>query len=428
MQLEFIDFIDGGVTAPQGFVASGLSCGIRKNRTKNDLALVFSQKPCTAAGLFTQNRVQAECVKLSKAHLKDGRAQALIANSGNANACTGQEGARAAARMACLAARELGIKAEDVIVYSTGVIGEPFPIDKVEAKVSDLASSLCREGHKEARTAILTTDTHYKECAVQTTIGGKVVRIGSMAKGSGMIHINMGTMLSCVTTDCAITADMLSLALRRSVEASYNCVSIDGDTSTNDSLTIMANGMAGNQLIAAEGEDFAVFCAALDALNVRMAKKIAGDGEGAGKLIECNVRGAKDVVTARGLAKAVVKSNLAKAAIFGSDANFGRFLCAMGYSGYEFDPSKVSIAFESAAGSKRVGATDFDGEQTGARTTLMVFDHGSPVLFDEGLAKKVLSEAEVHINIDCEDGSSCGTAWGCDLTYDYVKINGDYRT
>ena len=423
-----MQFIDGGVTAPKGFTANGMLCKIKESSTKNDLALVFSEKLCNAAGVFTQNKVKAESVKLTKENIANGKAQAVIANSGNANACTGEQGAKVARKMASLAADVLGINSGDVIVYYTSVIGKQLTVEKIEKNIQSLKDGLSKEGHKEARTAIMTTDTHYKECAVQTVIGGKTVRIGAMAKGSGMIHINMGTMLSVMTTDCAISSQMLENALRKSVAGTYNCVSIDGDTSTNDSLTILANGMAGNDEITCEGEDFEIFYEALNAINTQMAKKIAGDGEGATKLIECNVSGAKDVETARGLAKAVISSSLAKAAIFGSDANFGRFLCAMGYSGFDFSPEKTSITFESAENSMRTGATDFIGEQKGKRTSLKVFENGVPLDFDEALAKKVLQEAEIKINIECKDGTACGTAWGCDLTYEYVKINGDYRT
>lgn len=423
-----MQFIDGGVTAPQGFTANGVLCKIKESRTKNDLALVFSERPCTAAGVFTQNRVKAESVKLTQNHIADGTAQAVIANSGNANACTGEQGAKAALRMAELAASSLGIRQSDVIVYSTGVIGQQLPVEKIERNIGALAQGLSKEGHKEARVAIMTTDTHYKECAVETEIAGKKIRIGAMAKGSGMIHINMGTMLSVVTTDCAVSAEMLRKALKKSAEQTYNCVSIDGDTSTNDSLVILANGMAGNPQITADGADFDAFFEALNEVNLQMAKKIAGDGEGATKLIECTVSGAKNEAAARALAKSVIGSSLVKAAMFGSDANFGRFLCAMGYSGIEFAPEKTSISFESAEHSLRPGATDFFGEQTGARTAVKVFENGVPLDFDEGTAKKILQEPEVKIIIQCGDGTASGTAWGCDLTYDYVKINGDYRT
>ena len=423
-----MQFIDGGVTAPQGFTASGMLCGIKKGRTKNDTALIFSEKPCDAAGVFTQNRVKAESVKLTKQNISNGVMQAVIANSGNANACTGEQGRQNALRMAKAAAGVLGIKAEDVVVCSTGVIGQQLPVEVIESHIQELKDSLSKEGHKEARVAIMTTDTHYKECAVETTIGGKTVRIGAMCKGSGMIHINLGTMLAFMTTDCAISPAMLEKALRSSIAGTYNCVSIDGDTSTNDTLTILANGMAGNARIESEGKDFDDFLAALNEINTQMAMKIAGDGEGATRLIECNVSGAKDVETARTLAKSLISSSLVKAAIFGKDANFGRFLCAMGYSGADFDPDKVTISYKSHKGAKRHGATDFIGRNDGEEKSVMVYEKGVPLNFDEEKALEVLSEDEVIVDVVCGDGNASGTAWGCDLTYDYVKINGDYRT
>ncbi len=423
-----MQFIDGGVTAPQGFTASGMLCGIKKGRTKNDTALIFSEKPCDAAGVFTQNRVKAESVKLTKQNISNGVMQAVIANSGNANACTGEQGRQNALRMAKAAAGVLGIKAEDVVVCSTGVIGQQLPVEVIESHIQELKDSLSKEGHKEARVAIMTTDTHYKECAVETTIGGKTVRIGAMCKGSGMIHINLGTMLAFMTTDCAISPAMLEKALRSSIAGTYNCVSIDGDTSTNDTLTILANGMAGNARIESEGKDFDDFLAALNEINTQMAMKIAGDGEGATRLIECNVSGAKDTETARTLAKSLISSSLVKAAIFGKDANFGRFLCAMGYSGADFDPDKVTISYKSHKGAKRHGATDFIGRNDGEEKSVMVYEKGVPLNFDEEKALEVLSEDEVIVDVVCGDGNASGTAWGCDLTYDYVKINGDYRT
>ncbi|MDE5899158.1 MAG: bifunctional glutamate N-acetyltransferase/amino-acid acetyltransferase ArgJ, partial [Treponemataceae bacterium] len=312
-----LEFIDGGVTAPAGFTANGILCKIKERRTENDVALIFSERPCSAAGLFTQNRVQAECVKLTKRNIADGRAQAVIANSGNANCCTGAQGAAAAERMAQAAADALAIRAEDVVVCSTGVIGQQLPVERIEAKLPELRAGLSKENHVEARTAIMTTDTQYKECAVRTSVGGRTVSVGAMCKGSGMIHINLGTMLSFITTDCAISAPMLERALRESAAGTYNCVSIDGDTSTNDTLIILANGMAGNAEITADGADYQAFRAALDEVNTIMAMKIAADGEGATRLVECTVSGAKDVPTARGLAKEIIRSNLVKAAMFG---------------------------------------------------------------------------------------------------------------
>lgn len=422
-----MQFLEGGVTSPLGFTANGMLCGIKAGRTKNDTALVFSERPCAVAGLFTQNRVKAECVKLTQRHIANGRAQAVIANSGNANACTGAQGADAALRMAQAAASALQISPEDVIVCSTGVIGVQLPVEKIESNISSLAAGLSKKGHEEARAAIMTTDTHYKECAVETEIGGKPVRIGAMCKGSGMIHINLGTMLCFITTDCAISPAMLQKALRESVAGTYNCVSVDGDTSTNDTLTILANSMAGNPEITAEGADFAAFCKALDALNTVMAKKIAADGEGATRLIECNVNGASSVEAARMLAKAVISSSLVKAAMFGCDANFGRFLCAMGYSGVDFTPEKTSIWFTSREGVERY----FDGSKPFAvhgDDSVQVFRDGVPLPFDEDAAKRIMQREAVEILVQCGDGTASGTAWGCDLTYDYVKINGDYRT
>ena len=315
---------------------------------------------------------------------------------------------------------------DDVLVCSTGVIGQQLPVEKILDGLDKSVQLLSKTGNVEARQAIMTTDTKYKEVALKAQIGGKTVTMGTMAKGSGMIHINMGTMLSVVTTDCAISAAMLEKALRSSVAGTYNCVSIDGDTSTNDTLLILANGKAGNAEITAEGKDFDTFLEALNTLNSQMAKKIAADGEGASRLVTCNVRGADTVENARGLAKAVICSNLVKAAFFGADANWGRILDAMGYSGFNFTPEKTSVSFFSRENSKRYFE---DGKQNGGEVrSVKVFDHGVPLDFDEDLAKKILSEEAVEILVELEDGKAEGTAWGCDLTYDYVKINGDYRT
>lgn len=426
MQTE-ITFIEGGVCAPQGFTAGGMLCHIKESRTKNDTALVFSEKLCNAAGVFTQNRVKAESVKLTQRHIADGKAQAVISIAGNANCCTGEQGAQNALRMAQCTADALGIKPEDVIVYSTGVIGAQFDVTKIEKNIGTLKNALSKDGNKDARTAIMTTDTQPKECAVEFTLGGKKCRMGSMCKGSGMIHINMGTMLSIITTDCAISAEMLDKALRESIRGTYNCVSIDGDTSTNDSLTILANGMAGNQEIKSENADYLTFLDALNRLNRVMARKIAADGEGATRLIECNVKGAASVEAARALAKQIICSSLVKAAMFGSDANFGRILCAMGYSGIEFDPQKTSIWFTSSRNSIRF-FDDYEAFSVHGNNSVQVYKDGVPLVFDEEKAKEILGEQAVEILVQCGDGSAEGTAWGCDLTYDYVKINGDYRT
>lgn len=426
MQSE-IKFIEGGVTAARGFTANGILCRIKASRKTNDTALIYSEKPCAAAGVFTQNRVKAESVKLTKKNIADGRIQAVIANSGNANCCTGEQGAKTAYKMACLAGNALGVKPEDVAVCSTGVIGSQLPVEKIEAKISELAEGLSKKGHKEARVAIMTTDTKYKECAVEFELGGKTCRMGTMCKGSGMIHINLGTMLSFITTDAAISPAMIDRALRESIKGTYSCVSVDGDTSTNDTLILLANGMAENPEITEENEDYKVFLAALNKMNKIMAMKIAADGEGATRLVQCTVNGAKTVEDARGLAKEVISSSLVKAAMFGSDANFGRFLCAMGYSGIDFTPEKTSIWFTSKGNAKRY-FEDYEDFNVHGENSVLVYKDGVPENFDEDKAKKIMSEEAVEILVQCGDGNCSGTAWGCDLTYDYVKINGDYRT
>lgn len=426
MQSE-IKFIEGGVTAARGFTANGILCRIKASRKTNDTALIYSEKPCAAAGVFTQNRVKAESVKLTKKNIADGRIQAVIANSGNANCCTGEQGAKTAYKMACLAGNALGVKPEDVAVCSTGVIGSQLPVEKIEAKISALAKGLSKKGHEEARVAIMTTDTKYKECAVEFELGGKTCRMGTMCKGSGMIHINLGTMLSFITTDAAISPEMIDRALRESIKGTYNCVSVDGDTSTNDTLILLANGMAENPEITEENEDYKVFLAALNKMNKIMAMKIAADGEGATRLVQCTVNGAKTVEDARGLAKEVISSSLVKAAMFGSDANFGRFLCAMGYSGIDFTPEKTSIWFTSKGNAKRY-FEDYEDFNVHGENSVLVYKDGVPENFDEDKAKKIMSEEAVEILVQCGDGNCSGTAWGCDLTYDYVKINGDYRT
>ena len=426
-----IKFIEGGVCAPLGFTANGMLCKIKASRTKNDTALVYSEKLCNAAGVFTTNRVKAESVKYTMKNIARGTAQAAIECSGNANCCTGEQGAEAARRMAECTAKACGIKAEDVLVYTTGVIGAPFDVTKIENNIEALKNGLSKDGNKEARIAIMTTDTQFKECAVEFSVGGKTCRMGTMCKGSGMIHINMGTMLSFVTTDCAVSSEMLQKALRESVAGTYNMVSVDGDMSTNDTLCIMANGMAGNAEIISEGADYDAFLEALNKMNRVMAMKIAADGEGASRLVECKVCGAKDVKTARILAKEVIGSNLVKAAMFGQDANCGRILCAMGYSGADFNPEKTSVYFKSISGKARYFENDkvdevFGCEKCGEK--IEVIHNGVGLAFDEEKAEKILKEEAVQILITLEDGNAEGTAWGCDLTYDYVKINGDYRT
>lgn len=429
MQVE-TKFIEGGVCAPDGFTANGIHCGLKSSRTTNDLALIFCDTMCASAGLFTSNRVKAECVKLTQKNIADGKMQAAICNVCFANACTGSVGYENAERMAQAAASSLGLNPQDVIVCSTGIIGQHIPVEEIEQNVPLLVKGLSKENHVEARSAIMTTDTHFKECAVETEIGGKKIRIGGMCKGSGMIHINMGTMLSFLTTDCAITSQMLRLALKKSAVLTYNCVSVDGDTSTNDTLTIMASGKAGNAEIATESEAFDQFLCALNKLNTVLAMKIAADGEGASRLVECTVRGAKSEEIARGIAKAVIKSNLVKAAMFGRDANCGRILCAMGYSGFDFTAEKTCVYFSSRQGSLRFfdEQKDFQiGSENDAERIEVIHD-GVGLSFDEAKAERILSAEAVEIEVVLQDGNAQGKAWGCDLTYDYVKINGDYRS
>lgn len=424
-----LTFIEGGVTAPLGFTASGYHCGIKAGREKNDTALVYSEKLCNAAGVFTSNRVKAESVKYTKKILSNGKAQAAIVNVGYANACTGEQGAQVAKRMAQCTSKELGISSDDVIVCSTGIIGQQVPVEKIEANISNLKNALSKEGHKDASIGIMTTDTQNKECAVQFELGGKTVKIGAMCKGSGMIHINMGTMLCFVTTDCAISSKMLDKALHESILGTYNCVSVDGDTSTNDTLTILANGLAGNKEIKNAGKDYEIFLNALNALNKVMAMKIAADGEGASRLVECTVKGAKNITAARGLAKEIIRSNLVKAAMFGRDANCGRILCAMGYSGFEFNPDKTCVYFSSRVDGKRYFEVKSDGvESLYSDDSIEVVHNGVGLSFDEDKAEKILSSEAIEILVTLEDGKAEGQAWGCDLTYDYVKINGDYRS
>ncbi len=401
--------IRGGVTAPQGFLASGIHCGVRKNKEKKDLALLYSEKPCAAAAVYTTNKVIGQPLVVTRAHLKNGIAQAIICNSGIANTCTGDAGVAAAQRMTELVAERLPVKAEDVAVASTGLIGVPLDVGVIEAGMESLVSGLSRTGSIDAREAIMTTDTIKKEVAVTLEIGGKEVTIGAIAKGSGMIHPNMCTMLAFLTTDCAISQPLLQKALSSSVNDTYNMISVDGDMSTNDMSIFLANGLAGNTPIEDEGPDFRAFSEAVDEINVELAKLIARDGEGATKLMECVVSGAAAEEDARVLAKSVISSSLVKTALFGSDANWGRVLCALGYAEAKMDPSKVHLAFESGHG------------------YLEVCKDGAPVAFSEEKAKRVLSDTDVSILVDLGMGTAEATAWGCDLSYEYVRINGDYR-
>ena len=404
--------INGGVTAPKGFLASGLNAGI-KNQTKKDMAMVFSSTPCAAAGVFTTNLVKAAPVKWDKEIVTTSPyVQAVVVNSGIANACTGAEGLGYCADTAAEAAAALNIPKTAVLVASTGVIGKQLPIDKIKSGVTALSKVLgsSREDAKLAAEAIMTTDTKSKEVACTLELGGKQVTVAGMCKGSGMIHPNMCTMLCFVTTDAAISHELLQKALSEDVVDTFNMISVDGDTSTNDTVLVMANGQAENTPITEEGEDYKTFCEALHFIMLELSKKIAGDGEGCTCLFEATVIGAKDKNQARTIAKSVVCSSLTKAAVFGHDANWGRILCAMGYSGAQFDPEVVDIWLESKTG------------------TIKIVENGIATDYSEETATKILSEEEVIAKMDIKEGNETATAFGCDLTYEYVKINGDYRS
>ena len=401
--------ISGGVCAAQGFKANGVHCGIRKNRTKRDLALIYSETKASAAAVYTTNLVKGAPLTVTKANIADGCAQAVICNSGNANTCNAN-GIEIAEGMCALLGKELSISPKDVVVASTGVIGQPLSLEPIERGLPSLVEGLALNNSRAAAEAIMTTDVIVKEIAVEFELGGKTCRMGGIAKGSGMIHPNMATMLVFITTDAAISPAMLQKALSGDVGNTFNMISIDGDTSTNDMVTVLANGMAGNPTVLEDNEDFAVFMKALNTVNVHLCRMIASDGEGATKLLECKVEGAKDEKNAKTVAKSVICSSLTKAAMFGADANWGRVLCAIGYSGAEVNVSKVGVEFISPKGS------------------VTVCQNGAGVEFSEELAKEILLEEEITIHITLGDGTACATAWGCDLTYDYVKINGDYRT
>ncbi len=404
-----IKTISGGVCAAKGFRAAGVHCGIRKSRTKKDLALIVSSVPASAAAVYTTNLVKGAPLTVTRQHLADGTARAVICNSGNANTCNA-DGLEIAEKMSALAADALGIGAQDVIVASTGVIGQPLSLEPIEAGIGPLAAALSETGSGDACEAIMTTDTRKKEIAVEFSLGGRTCRLGGIAKGSGMIHPNMATMLVFLTTDAAISPAMLQKALKGDIQRTFNMISVDGDTSTNDMVSILANGLADNPEITAEGADFDAFMKALNTVNIHLCRSIAGDGEGATKLLECSVTGAKDDAAARAVAKSVICSSLTKAAMFGGDANWGRVLCAIGYSGADVDVGKVGVSFRSAAGSVELCRM------------------GAGIPFSEELAAQVLHEGEIEILITLGDGDACATAWGCDLSYEYVKINGDYRT
>ena len=400
--------INGGVCAAKGFTANGVLCGIRKNRTKRDLALIMSEVPASAAAVYTKNLVKGAPLAVTKNNISNGIAQAVICNSGNANTCNAN-GIEIAEQMCQLVANATGVKAADVIVASTGVIGQPLSIDPIANKIDDLAAGLGNNSDLACE-AIMTTDTKKKEISFEFDINGVPCKIGGIAKGSGMIHPNMATMLVFVTTDCAISAEMLNKALKSDVETSFNMVSVDGDTSTNDMVSVMANGLANNKLINKEGAEFDAFCEALHGVTSYLCKMIAADGEGATKLLECTVSGAINDINARIIAKSVICSSLFKAAMFGADANWGRVLCAIGYSGADVDVTKVDVSFESAKG------------------RIDVCQNGAGIPFSEEKAKEILLESEIKIIISVGNGDGNAIAWGCDLTYDYVKINGDYRT
>lgn len=405
-----MNFIDGGVCAPKGFKASGVHCGVRyKDESKKDLMLIVSDEMCSAAAVYTQNKVKGAPIAVTKRHLADKKARAIVCNSGNANTCAAN-GEEIAEQTCRLAAEHTGVDAGDVIVCSTGVIGENMSIEPFERGMGPAAAKLSYRGGTEAAQAMMTTDTFPKEAAVRFTLDGKECIIGAAAKGSGMIHPNMATMLSFITTDAAVSGEMLQKALSADIRDSYNQLSVDGDTSTNDTVAIMANGMANNTEITAEGELFDTFCAALHQVTVKLVKMLASDGEGAGKMIECTVEGTADKETARIISKEVISSNLLKCAIFGQDANWGRVLCAIGYAPAEFSADNIDVEIQSENGKMQVckGSAYYP--------------------FSEEGAAEILAAKEIRILINMNQGGESACAWGCDLTYDYVKINGDYRS
>ena len=403
-----IKAISGGICAPQGFTANGIHCGIRKNKEKKDLSLIYSKVPANAAAVYTTNLVKGAPLTVTKEHLQNGKARAVICNSGNANTCNAN-GTQIAKKMCELTANALSCKAEDVIVASTGVIGQPLDIEPIAQGIPALAQGLGNNSLAAAQ-GIMTTDTKVKEVAFSFDIGGVECKIGGIAKGSGMIHPNMATMLVFITTDCAISSALLQKALSTDVQNTFNMTSVDGDTSTNDMVTVLANGLSGNGEITAEDEHFATFMKALNTVTMALCRMIAGDGEGATKLLECDVTGAQTKEIAKTVAKSIICSSLVKTAMFGSDANWGRILCAIGYSGVDTNPNTIGVWFQSAKGK------------------ILVCQNGAGVPFSEELAKEILLEEEITILVDLGVGKESATAWGCDLTYDYVKINGDYRT
>ena len=409
LQYKDFKFTDGGVCAATGFTASGINAHIKPNSTKNDMALIYCDTKCTAAALYTQNKVQGAPITVTKQHLSDNTAQAVIVNSGNANTCN-PNGIEIAQQACALTAKALNIPAENVIVASTGVIGQKLSIEPFEKNIPTLAKKLSTTGNNDANIAIMTTDTRQKQFAVEFQLDGKTCHLGGMSKGSGMINPNMATMLAFITTDVKINAEMLDKALREINALTYNMVSVDGDTSTNDMVTLLSSGHAENPEIISVTTSYNIFKDALYAVMMNLARETARDGEGATKLMECTVNNAHDYPTAKTVAKSVINSALLKAAVFAADANWGRILCAIGYAEAEFDISKVSVELISKAG------------------TVKVCENGSGVDFSEEEAHKILSEDEIIIAIDLNEGAATATAWGCDLTYDYVKINAEYRS
>lgn len=403
-----MEFVKGGVCAAKGFSANGIHCGIRKNKTKRDLSLIFSSVPANVAAVYTTNLVKGAPLVVTKNHIQNGVAQAIICNSGNANTCNAN-GIEIAEKTCELVAKELKINSDDVVVASTGVIGQAMSIEPFEKGIPELVCGL-GDNSAFAEEGIMTTDTIAKSVAVSFEIDGVTCKIGGIAKGSGMIHPDMATMLVFITTDCAISSEMLNKALKSDIQSTFNMVSVDGDTSTNDMVVVLANGEAKNTLIASEGKAFEIFMKALNTITIALCRMIAGDGEGATKLIECNVCGANSEEIAKKVAKSVICSSLVKSAMFGADANWGRVLCAIGYSKCDVDINKIDVTFVSKGGE------------------VLLCKNGAGVDFSEEIAKKVLLEKEINININLNDGKQAATAWGCDLTYDYVKINGDYRT
>ena len=402
-------YIDGGVTAAKGFKASGIHCGIRKNQTKKDLAMIVSETKCAAAAVYTQNKVYGAPITVTKNNIADGYAQAVIVNSGNANTCNA-DGVEKAQMMCDIASKALGVDSKDVIVASTGVIGMTLDVTPIADGAPTLASQMSEKGGHDCAEAIMTTDTLPKEVAVSMEIGGKKVTLGACCKGSGMIHPNMATMLCFMTTDCNISSAYLQKALSDVVKDTFNMISVDGDTSTNDMVCIMANGMAENDIIDSDSADFEIFKQALMSVSVKLSRLIAGDGEGAQRLIECNVTACTDEATAKKIAKSIICSSLVKTAMFGADANWGRILCAIGYTEGEFKVDTIDVYLSSCKG------------------TIQVCENGAGIPFSEEKAKEILLESEITLDVDMKQGEYSATAWGCDLTYDYVKINGDYRT